>query len=175
MKCWTFVVLILTAPILACADRLAEDEEDPTYPACATITATGYWDDGRMHVIFEEDTGTAGTACVCMTVDQIESGELDEEVNDLAYAECTRLADIYSGNFDWNDCEERYLSGIWMAGIGFAWGDAAWKADDHDLDCTGDATEGCSIAGEQGAGGLHWIPLLALLPLRRRQPRRRRA
>ena len=173
MKPWVFAALVLTAPTLGCADRLAGEDEEPSDPACATITATGYWHDGRMHVIYEEDTGTAGTACICMTVDEIQSGELDDEVNDLAFAECTRLADIYSGDFDWSDCEERYLSGIWMGSIAFARGETAWKADG--LDCSEEGPAGCSISGDRSAGGLCGLVLLGLLSLRRRQRRPRSA
>ena len=55
-----------------------------------------------------------------------------------------------------------------MAGIGFAWDDAAWKADGHDLDCSGDGTEGCSTSAERSPGGFFGTVLIGLLWLRRR-------
>lgn len=175
MKRWILAALVAmaTVPALGCVDRVVGYDEEPSYPACATITALGHWDSGAQYVIFNEQTGTAGTGCLCLTEQEIQSGERDDEINDVAFAECTRLADVYSGDFDWDDCEANYLSGEWIASIAFAEGETAWKAPD-DLDCSGDdSPEGCSVLDERGLGASYCSVLLGLLWLRRRHARRR--
>ena len=169
MKRWA-LVLVVTAAVLGCADRLVDLDEEPRHAVCATITAKGYWEDGTHWVLYDERDGAAGTACMCLTEEEKFSGERDDELNDLAFAECTRLADVFSGNFDSDNCEERYLSGDWMDSIVFARGEAAWQT--RGFECSGDDPEGCSVADEPGPGAVYWSALLILMTgLRRRRPR----
>jgi hypothetical protein len=173
-RVWVLAVLVALA---GCEERLADldADEDLARPACAPITGWGYFDDGTQQVIFNENTGTAGTACLCMTVDEIVSGSLDDELNDLAFEECTRLVDVYSGGYDWDDCEESYLAGNWPLGVSFAEGDVAWR-NIEGLTCGDDdgAQPGCSLGGEQPSpapAGL--CVLIGLVCLYRRQLSRR--
>ena len=170
MKPWTLALTLAVAPVLGCVDRLADPDEEPRYPACAKITASGYWEDGTQYVLVDERDGATGSACICLTEQEKKSGDWDEEINDLAFAECTRLADVYSGNFDWDDCEEGYRSGEWIKSIAFAIDDTAWRA--RGLECSGDS-EGCSTSSERAPGALCASALIGLLWLRRRRPRRR--
>ena len=167
MKRWMLAALVIAIPVLGCVDRVVELDEEPRYPACAKVTGTGYWEDGTRHVLVDERDGAVGTACLCLTQEEIQSGERDDEINDLAFAECTRLADVYSGKFDWDNCEESYTSGEWIASIAFAIDDTAWRA--RGLVCSDNEPEGCSVSDERAPWALYCSTLIALLWLCRRR------
>ncbi|PRP95848.1 hypothetical protein ENSA5_37170 [Enhygromyxa salina] len=164
--------LALIVALAGCADRTADfDDPAPTRVACVVITGWGYWDNGDKHVIINEETGSSGTACLCLTDEEVLSGARNEELNDLAFAECTRLVDLFSGGFDWDDCEENYLAGAWTSGLSFAEGDDHAWMNSGGLDCNDGADEslGCSTDSEPGPASVVLSALLALALLRQRR------
>ena len=163
-RVWGLVGMATMLALTGCGERLADlDEfEDPARPACAPITGWGYFEGGGKHVIFNENTGTAGTACLCLTEDEIVSGARADELNDLLFEECTRLVDVYSGNYDWDECEEKYLSGVWPLGVSFAEGDVAWM-NIEGLTCGDGDPEGCSVSDGRGPATAGWWALFGLI------------
>lgn len=164
--------LVVVVALAGCGDRLADlddSDDESLHVACAPITGWGYFEEGGQHVIFNENTGTAGTACLCMTEEEVASRSRSEELNDLMFAECTRLADVYSGNFDWDNCEEKYLSGIWPMGMSFAEGDVDWMNIDG-LDCSdGGGPANCSVGDEPSPWPIGACALVGLVCLCRRR------
>ena len=108
------VLALASSVVLGCAERQGdlEDDGDELYPVCMTIGGTmGHWADGTGTSILDID-GSAGTACMCMTLEEYQSRELVDELAELVVEECQRLARRYE--FESNECRQYYESGIWL-------------------------------------------------------------
>ncbi|MCA9704524.1 MAG: hypothetical protein KDK70_01605, partial [Myxococcales bacterium] len=134
------MALALGAVSCSCGDRVVGDEpEGDEEPACLwLINPRGVHPDGREPLILDPDGG-AGTVCLCLTEEEYdglgerlsrrgwpEPGTLLEEFNDLAYAECKRLASLE--DFVDDECLAYYETGEWLKDIYWTrgnWADGA--------------------------------------------------
>ena len=177
-RSWPLLVAasFVTGVLLGCADRRLDAEVDETEEvvACTTLFGYGGWDDGRMHVIQNENDDTS-FICMCMTREEM--GDLashaevevyiESEINLRTFEECQRLS-AYWG-FDEDPCQEYYESGLWRIGMLIADDDQAWK-NREGLTC-GEGADGdelgCAI--DRGPASATWLLMLAsVLGLRRR-------
>lgn len=159
-------ILCFVLLLAGCADRQVDDDDDVQefLPGCMIITGRGHWEDGSSTVLVDE-TGYTGTACLCMTKEELNEGVWAEELNELAYEECKRIEGLY--DFDWTDCQEFYDSGEWLNQVIPAVGDDA-HLNHNGLDCDGESDDSCSITNLEDGDPLLVLVFVALLGLRRR-------
>jgi hypothetical protein len=98
----------------ACSEDLVEiPEELRGEPACAwVIDSFVHFEGDNLRVLYDEQTGWSGAACLCLTEEQFESRSRDAEFNDLALDICNKLAAQHE--FIWNDCQMDYESERWL-------------------------------------------------------------
>jgi hypothetical protein len=158
------LTLVLVLP--GCADRQADDEELPeAEPTCMILPARGYWDDGSTRTINNE-WGTVGSVCLCLTEEERMLDSVREELNELAFAECNRISTLH-WDFDWTECEELYEAGTWLGGVWVADDEHAWL-NHTGLTCDGTEPSSCSVRAGEDATPLACLGLLGLLGLRLR-------
>lgn len=158
----------LAVALAGCADRQLDDEDDDleAEPTCMLLPARGYWDDGSTKTINNE-WGTVGSVCLCLTEEERELESVREELNDLAYAECTRISTL-QWDFDWTECEELYEAGTWLGGVFPASGELAWM---NHTGLTCDETEPTSCSMREREPPLALLVFIGLLGLRLRSSR----
>ncbi|NJK32116.1 MAG: hypothetical protein HC927_06700 [Deltaproteobacteria bacterium] len=153
---------------MACSERQLDGEiEDPRSAACMVGVAHGYWDDGGLLVIREWATGTAFTACLCLTEEEFSTKSREDELNDMLLEECERQAAMK--DFDSNDCQEFYDSEYWLLMVSWARGDNEWMRTPG-LSCSSDGEDelqGCALAPDSRPS-LPFVLLLALTIMYRR-------
>jgi hypothetical protein len=114
------VPVLLTAVLLglACSERKLDPNETPLEPLCMWAWDTsGHWADGTHGlVLYPEPRDATPYLCTCITEEQFwdeaEIERLEHEMNDPLLVECEEAAS-WQG-FDWNECQEKHDSGIWM-------------------------------------------------------------
>jgi hypothetical protein len=137
-------VSVTTAAVVggscSCSDRVAGDPpQGYGEPACLwLISPDAFRADGSATPIVDPAAGgRVGTVCLCITQEEFdalgdrlervgfpEEGTLLEELNELAYDECKRLAALIEGAVD-DECLEYYEGGVWLKDISFARGESA--------------------------------------------------
>jgi hypothetical protein len=154
--------LALALTLAGCADRQADidDERPEAEPTCMILPARGYWDDGSTRTINNE-WGTVGSVCECLTEEERMSDSVHEELNELAYAECNRISTLH-WDFDWTECEELYEDGTWLNYVFIARGDTEWL-NHTGLTCDGTEPASCSMRADDDATPLVLLALLASL------------
>jgi hypothetical protein len=157
--------LALVLVLAGCADRQVDIEDEPseTEPTCMILPARGHWDDGASKTINNE-WGTVGSVCLCLTEEERESESVREELNGLAYAECNRISTL-QWDFDWTDCEELYETDAWLGGVFVALDEHAWK-NPTGLMCDEIEQTSCSMREHQSPLAL--LVFMGLLSLRLR-------
>jgi hypothetical protein len=164
--------LALALLLTGCADRQADIDEEMSEaePTCMILPARGYWDDGSTRTINNE-WGTVGSVCECLTEDERMSDSVREELNELAYAECNRISTLH-WDFDWTECEELYEARTWWNYVYTASGDLEWL-NHTGLTCD-DGTEpaSCSVHQQEDATPLILFVSLGLSGLWLRSTRR---
>jgi hypothetical protein len=156
--------------LAGCAERQVDIDDDlpELIPGCMLVNARGHWEDGSSHPIRTE-TDETPTVCKCMTKEELNERVWAEELNELTYAECNRLAARY--DFDWTDCQEFYESGEWLFQVIPATGD-----DTHfnytNLDCDGEPDESCSITTPDDGDPLLVLVFIIILGLHPRAQNR---
>jgi hypothetical protein len=131
------------------------------------LPARGHWDDGSSRTINNE-WGTVGSVCECLTEEERMSESVREELNDLAYAECNRISTLH-WDFDWTECEDLYEAGTWLNGVFVARDDTEWL---NHTGLTCDEVEPTSCSVREHASPLALLALLGLLGLRSRSTSR---
>ena len=113
---------MIASLLAACGDDLVDTSADSDRePACMWIVGTrGHFADGTTMLFSDEANNRAGTACLCITQDEYDSKSRHDELNDLALAECERLAEPYG--FEWNECQMDHDSDAWMNSVFWAKG-----------------------------------------------------
>lgn len=120
-------LLLLTLALVACAERQADDDasdEPEAEPTCMILPASGHWEDGSSRTI-QNEWGTVGTVCMCLTEGERMSDDVRQELNDMAHVECERISTLV-WDFDWTECQELYESGAWLNGVFIARDDTEW-------------------------------------------------
>jgi hypothetical protein len=164
------VCLVLVLALTGCADRQIEMEDQPEVePTCMILPARGHWNDGTSYTINNE-WGTVGSVCLCLTEDERASESVREELNDLAYEECNRISKL-EWDFDWTECQELYEAKTWWNGVFIARGDTAWM-NHTGLTCEEAEPTSCSVLEREGATPLALLVSLGLSGLWLRSTRR---
>jgi len=165
---------------LACADRLADDNDDleteELLPACMAVFGTGEWDDGTVQKFRREQGGTP-SVCWCTTEEEFwyllledEQAFLDHEINARALAECNRMSAMWE--FDSDPCQEYYETGAWRPTLQLDLDphddDSAWNWEG--LTCGDGEGEdvGCAI-GPRPLAPIWLLALAGVVALRRRR------
>lgn len=158
---------------LGCVERPLELE--PSFadihrePACMVLVGThGYWGDGTHEVFTNVKNGGSLSACMCMSEEEFEKGERDEEIADLMLETCLAYS-AYRG-YAWDDCEEDRYDGEWMLFIHW-WDTEGFEWAYNGLDCAPPKASDCAlVGGDRGSAPTLGLTLaLILLGLRRRE------
>lgn len=117
----------------SCPGRPIDDAlVDRAEPACVwLISPRGHRADGSSSLLQDEANRRNPTACLCLTQEEYdglgdrldrvgwpEEGTLLEELNELAYEECTRISEL-QGFID-DECLDYYQHGTWLKDVYFA-------------------------------------------------------
>lgn len=107
--------LLMTAVLAsaACPDRLAELEG---WHVCTYVTAARVYDEQGNPVAMVLHDGGNSEICLCLTPEDVKSGEYDQWFNDQAYLACLEDAALM-GYPDAHDCDYWHDDGQWIINI----------------------------------------------------------
>ncbi|NVB37579.1 hypothetical protein G6O69_07025 [Pseudenhygromyxa sp. WMMC2535] len=157
---------------VGCAQR--QLEQDPSFadihrePVCMVLVGThGYWEDGTIDTINDDENGGSLSACMCMSEEEYEKGERDEALADLMLEVCLGYSS-YRG-YDWDDCEEDRYDGEWMYFINW-WDDPDFDWAYDGTSCEPPEASECSVGESRGRAPMLGLGIvLILVGLRQRR------
>ena len=132
--------LLAGLALLACQERLVDSAEEELYKFCAHVNGARVFDEeGELASMVSDPRGGHTPVCRCLTLDEFNSSEYDDEVNDEAYEVCLANA-ARMGYPEANDCA--YWHGI------HHWGDVMFSPfpSDGPMEvCSPEDSGGCSL------------------------------
>ncbi|MFV8754120.1 hypothetical protein ACNOYE_26540 [Nannocystaceae bacterium ST9] len=136
----SLAIILLLGPFLSCQERLAPGEEaEELWKICTVVNAAFVYDEqGEPVRIVQGPTGGHSLVCLCLTIDETNSGDYDDYFNDKALEVCVANA-TRMGYPEANDCAYWHEEGQWIKMIGF------YPFED-DVRCEDpNAATGCSV------------------------------
>ncbi|MFV8753920.1 hypothetical protein ACNOYE_25525 [Nannocystaceae bacterium ST9] len=135
------IILVTLASLAGCQQRLAEGEPSTSRTICTYVTMARVYDEQGTPVRMVLDVdGSNSEICLCLTPDELKSGDFDDWFNDRAFEACLEDA-AELGYAEANDCDYWYEQGQWIKNIRV-------HVDAHDSHCDTDGVSeplSCSV------------------------------